>query len=63
MDKEDQHVIVAFPGEKYIDHLSPVKSKATDIAKEIGKIVISTESTITLKAALCYSTAVNTGKA
>jgi hypothetical protein len=60
--KEEHYVIVAFPGETYIDHVVPQSSKAVDIGKEIMSIIVSTQSSLTLQAIVCDGTNTNTGK-
>jgi hypothetical protein len=60
--KEEHYVIVSFPDNKYIDHVVPESSRATDVANEIMSVVKETESTDTLQAIVCDGTNNNTGK-
>jgi len=60
--KEDHYVIVAYPGESYIDHVAPKTGQAKDIAAEILSVINETSSSETLTAVLCDSTNVNTGE-
>lgn len=60
--KEDHYVVVAYPGELYVDHASPQSGKASDIATEILSIIRETNSVDTLTAVLSDGTNVNTGE-
>lgn len=60
--KEDHYVIVAYPGENYIDHVAPQTGQAKDIAAEMLSVINETASSETLTAVLCDSTNVNTGE-
>lgn len=62
VEKEEHYVTVAFPGDKYIDHVMPQSSKSADIAKELMSLIHSTHSTSTLQALVCDGTNNNTGK-
>ena len=60
--KEEHYVIVSFPDNKYVDHVVPESSRATDVANEIMSVLKETESTDTLQAIVCDGTNNNTGK-
>jgi len=59
---EEHYVIIAYPGETYIDHVTPVSCKAFDVATEIISIITKTNSLKTVAAVVCDGTVNNTGK-
>jgi hypothetical protein len=60
--KEDHYTIVAFPEEKYVDHITPESGKAQDVVKEILSVLTYRSSLQSLNAVLCDGTVSNTGK-
>ena len=60
--KEDHYVLVSYPGDNYVDHVAPNSHKAIDICDAIMSVITSTDSKQSLKAVICDSTNVNTGK-
>ena len=60
--KEEHYVIVSFPDNKYVDHVVPESSRATNVANEIMSVLKETESTDTLQAIVRDGTNNNTGK-
>ena len=62
LQKEDHYVLISYPGDEYVDHVAPVSQKAIDICKAIMSVIINTDSSQSLRAVVCDSTNVNTGK-
>jgi hypothetical protein len=60
--KEEHYCVISFPGSTYIDHVVPESSKAADVAKEIMSVIVSTDSSSSLRAVVCDGTNNNTGK-
>jgi hypothetical protein len=60
--KEDHYVIVAFPQQQYVDHVSPQSGASSDISVELLSVINHTQSTESLCAVTCDSTNVNTGE-
>ena len=56
---KQEHVLVAFPQNSYIDHVSPETGKADDISKKKFFVIASTDSTESLEAVVCDGTNVN----
>ena len=54
----DHYILVAFPQNSYIDHVSLENGKADDISKEILSVIPSTDSTESLEAVVCDRTLV-----
>jgi hypothetical protein len=52
--KEDHYVVVAYPGELYVDHAAPQSGKASDIAAEILSVIRETDSLDTLDTLLRF---------
>lgn len=59
---EEHYTITSFPGNTYVDHVTPESSKAEDVCKEILSVITETESVTTLQAVVCDGTNNNTGK-
>jgi hypothetical protein len=60
--KEDHYVVVAFPQQQYVDHVSPQSGTSSDISAELLSVIKHTQSTDSLWAVTCDSTNVNTGE-
>ena len=60
--KEEHYVIVSFPQNKYVNHVTPQSSKAVDIAQEILLSINNIKSSDTLAAVVCDGSVNNTGQ-